>query len=84
VIPERVGPDPLREVFGERLYGAAAELAAGGSVTDVRVLQGGGVVTGVVGNIAFIFAAPVLAAAVGRSRVSATVASAVPASMLQR
>jgi superfamily II DNA or RNA helicase len=50
VTPERVGPDPLREVFGERLYGAAAELAAGGSVTDVRVLQGGGVVTGVVGK----------------------------------
>jgi superfamily II DNA or RNA helicase len=47
---ERVGPDPLREVFGERLYGAAAELVAGGSVTDVRVLQGGSVVTGVVGK----------------------------------
>jgi hypothetical protein len=49
-MPERVGPDPLREVFGERLYVAAAELAASGSVTDVRVLQGGGVVTGVVGK----------------------------------
>ena len=49
-MPERVGPDTLREVFGERLYGAAAELVASGSVTDVRVLQGGSVVTGVVGK----------------------------------
>jgi superfamily II DNA or RNA helicase len=49
-MPERLGPDPLREIFGERLYAAAADLAAGGSVTDVRVLQGGSVVTGVVGK----------------------------------
>ena len=49
-MPERAGPDSLRETCGERLYGAAAELAASGVVTDVRILQGGGVVAGVVGK----------------------------------
>jgi superfamily II DNA or RNA helicase len=49
-MPERAGPHPLEEVFGERLYGAAAKLVESGSVTDVRILQGGSVVTGVVGK----------------------------------
>jgi superfamily II DNA or RNA helicase len=49
-MPERVSPEPLREIFGERLYGAAAQLVDSGSVTDARVLQGGAVVTGVVGK----------------------------------
>jgi superfamily II DNA or RNA helicase len=50
MIPERAGPDPLRQVFGERLHGAARQLVDDGSVADVRVLQGGSVVTGVVGK----------------------------------
>jgi hypothetical protein len=49
-MPERVSPDALREIFGERLHGAAAQLVDSGSVTDARVLQGGAVVTGVVGK----------------------------------
>ena len=36
----------LRDIFGERLYSAAEQLLT----KDVRVLQGGGVVTGVVGT----------------------------------
>ena len=49
-MPERVSPDPLREIFGERLHGAATQLVDSGSVTDARILQGGAVVTGVVGK----------------------------------
>jgi superfamily II DNA or RNA helicase len=49
-MPERVSPDPLREIFGERLHSAAAQLVDSGSVTDARILQGGAVVTGVVGK----------------------------------
>ena len=49
-MPERAGPNPLEEIFGERLYGAAAKLVESGSVTDVRILQGGSVLTGVVGK----------------------------------
>ena len=40
----------LRDIFGERLYSAAEQLLSGGGTKDVRVLQGGGVVTGVVGG----------------------------------
>jgi superfamily II DNA or RNA helicase len=50
VISKPAQPDPLREIFGERLYSAAERLVESGSVLDVRVLQGGGVVTGVVGG----------------------------------
>ncbi len=42
-------PEALRELFGERLYTAAEQLLQGGGAKDVRILQGGGVVTGVVG-----------------------------------
>lgn len=37
-------------MFGERLYSAAEQLVAGGAVLDIRILQGGAVVTGVVGT----------------------------------
>lgn len=50
MIPGRVGADPLVEVFGECLHSAAGQLVDGGSVADVRILQGGSVVTGVVGK----------------------------------
>jgi len=40
--------DSLREIFDERLYGAAERLVENGSVLDVRILQGGSVITGVV------------------------------------
>jgi superfamily II DNA or RNA helicase len=39
-----------RAAFGERLCGEAEKLLAGGNVRDVRVLQGGAVITGVVGS----------------------------------
>jgi superfamily II DNA or RNA helicase len=39
----------LRGLFGERLCSDAERLVEGGSTRDVRILQGGGVVTGVVG-----------------------------------
>src|SRR4051794_32263292 len=38
----------LRDTFGDSLLGAAEQLVEGGSVEDVRVLQAGRVVTGVV------------------------------------
>jgi superfamily II DNA or RNA helicase len=44
--------DPLRRIqqaFGDSLYGAAQLLVNGGSVLEVRVLQSGTVVTGIVG-----------------------------------
>ncbi|HVW70443.1 MAG TPA: DEAD/DEAH box helicase, partial [Steroidobacteraceae bacterium] len=41
-------PDPLQDLFGARLYGAAQQALADGQVVDVRVLQSGAVVTGVV------------------------------------
>jgi superfamily II DNA or RNA helicase len=48
-------PTPTRSIdshaaFDERLRGEAAKLLAGGTVRDVRVLQGGTVITGVVGS----------------------------------
>ena len=39
----------LRQAFGDSLYNAAERVAHGGSVLEVRVLQGGNVVTGIVG-----------------------------------
>jgi superfamily II DNA or RNA helicase len=42
-------PSPF-EPFDSRLEAAATQLIANGGVTDVRILQGGGVVTGVVGK----------------------------------
>jgi superfamily II DNA or RNA helicase len=48
MIPTSARPAPLREIFGERLYSAAEQLVARGAVLDVRILQGGAVVTGVV------------------------------------
>ena len=40
----------MSNLFDSRLEAAATQLIAAGGVTDVRVLQGGGVVTGVVGK----------------------------------
>ena len=40
----------MSNLFDSRLEAAATQLIAGGGVTDVRILQGGGVVTGVVGK----------------------------------
>jgi superfamily II DNA or RNA helicase len=45
-----VTPTSARDIFGDRLYSAAQQLIESGSAKDVRVLQGGGVVTGVVGT----------------------------------
>jgi SWIM zinc finger len=42
--------DHLRQTFGDRLYGEANRLIDLGCVHDVRVLQAGSVVTGVVGT----------------------------------
>jgi superfamily II DNA or RNA helicase len=39
-----------RALFGERLCGEAEQLLARGTVRDVRILQGGAVITGVVGS----------------------------------
>ena len=39
----------LRQAFGDSLYNAAERVAQGGSVLEIRVLQGGNVVTGIVG-----------------------------------
>jgi superfamily II DNA or RNA helicase len=39
----------FQQAFGDSLYGAADRLARGGGVLEVRVLQGGNVVTGIVG-----------------------------------
>ena len=40
----------MRELFGQSLYSAAVGLVEGGGVREVRVLQGGTVITGVVGK----------------------------------
>ncbi len=50
MIPTTAQASPLRETYGDRLYAAGEQLVAGGSVREVRVLQGGGVLTGVVGS----------------------------------
>src|SRR5882757_9375639 len=39
----------LQQAFGDSLYSAADRLAQSGGVLEVRVLQGGNVVTGIVG-----------------------------------
>jgi superfamily II DNA or RNA helicase len=41
-------PEQLQQTFGDRLFNAAQQLGAAGSVIDVRILQTGRVVTGVV------------------------------------
>lgn len=41
-------PEQLQQSFGDRLFNAAQQLGAAGSVIDVRILQTGRVVTGVV------------------------------------
>jgi hypothetical protein len=38
----------LEKIFGDRLYSEAERLVESGCVLDVRILQGGAVVTGVV------------------------------------
>jgi superfamily II DNA or RNA helicase len=51
LVNESLG-DPARrfqQAFGDSLYGAADRLARSGGVLEVRVLQGGNVVTGIVG-----------------------------------
>ena len=48
MIPTSLSRNPLLEVFGERLFSAAEQLVTAGRVLDVRILQGGSVVTGVV------------------------------------
>ena len=50
MIPTPARPSPLRELFGERLYSAAERVVQAGGPRDVRLLQAGAVVTGVVGN----------------------------------
>jgi superfamily II DNA or RNA helicase len=49
-MPTPVHPNPLRDVFGDPLYAAGEQLVSAGSVREVRILQGGGVLTGVVGT----------------------------------
>src|ERR1700722_4045790 len=51
VVNESLG-DPahkFQQAFGDSLYSAADRLARSGGVLEVRVLQGGNVVTGIVG-----------------------------------
>ena len=50
MIPTPALGSPLRELFGERLYSAAEQLLESGGIKDLRILQGGGVVTGFVGR----------------------------------
>lgn len=49
-MPTPMHPSRLRVMFGDRLYAAGEQLIAGGDVREVRILQSGAVLTGVVGS----------------------------------